>query len=238
MYVRSAIDLAKDVGAGIVRVLAAFQGYFQNPYAGQGYGSPAFESRSKRVSRNEDFLEVWHQVRRGLTEVALYAQDKGITLALQTHPEVTGNNEETIAMIEEVGVPSLKVGLDLPLLECFEPEFVKRTVHSMKGLMVYSHTISLAKSATVGGAPYSWEEITPGSPRDTLPWAIFLQACQDIGFEGYLSHEQCSPIILSGHKLGGLDTVDERYVAARSFFRGLLNELDCYSGHKPLRGDV
>jgi len=32
---------------------------------------------------------------QGLTEVALYAQDKGVDLALQTHPEITGNNEET-----------------------------------------------------------------------------------------------------------------------------------------------
>jgi sugar phosphate isomerase/epimerase len=235
MYVRSAIDLARDLGAGIVRVLAAFYGYFQNPYASQGYGSPAFESRSKRVSRNEDFLDAWHEVRRGLTEVALYAADRGITLALQTHPEVTGNNEETLAMIEEVGVDSLKVGLDLPLLESFDPDFVRRTVHSMKGLMVYSHTISLAKSATVGGAPYSWEEVTPGSPRDVLPWEVFLQACKEIGYTGYLSHEQCSPIIVKGHKLGGLDTIDERYVDARNFFRNLLDRLDCYSGNKPMQ---
>ena len=234
LYVRSAIDLARDLGARIVRILAAFYGYFQNPYAAQGYGAPAFESRSKRVSRNEDFLEAWHEVRRGLTEVALYARDRGVTLALQTHPEITGNNEETLAMIEEVNVPSLKVGLDLPLFECFDHDFVRKTVHDMKGLMVYSHTISLAKSLTVGGAPYSWEEVTPGSPRDTLPWEVFLAACKEIGYDGFLSHEQCSPIIVKGHKLGGLDTIDQRYVEARTFFRALLAKLDCYSGHKPL----
>jgi sugar phosphate isomerase/epimerase len=232
LYVRSAIDLAKDLGIGIVRVLAAFHGYFQNPYANQGYGSPAFESRSRRVSRNEDFLEAWHQVRRGLHEVALYAQDRGVVLALQTHPEITGNNEETLALIEEVNVSSLKVGVDLPLLENFGPDFVRKTVLSMKGLMVYSHTITLAKSATVGGAPYSWEEVTPGSPKDNLPWEVFLTACKDIGYDGYLSHEQCSPIIVKGHQLGGLDTVDERYVDARSYFRGMLDKLGCYSGNK------
>lgn len=234
LYTRAAIDLAKDVGAGIVRVLAAFYGYFQNPYASQGYGAPAFESRSQRVSRNEDFLEAWHQVRRGLTEVALYAQDQGITLALQTHPEITGNNEETLAMIEEVGVDCLKVGLDLPLFESIEPDFVRKTVHSMKGLMVYSHTISLAKSLTVGGAPYSWEEVTPGSERDPLPWEVFLQACKDIGYDGYLSHEQCSPIIVKGHRFGALETIDERYIEARAFFRKLLKKLDGYTGHKPM----
>ena len=232
LYVRSAIDLARDLGIGIVRVLAAFHGYFQNPYANQGYGSPAFESRSRRVSRNEDFIEAWHQVRRGLHEVALYAQDRGVILALQTHPEITGNNEETLALIEEVNVPSLKVGVDLPLLENFDPDFVRKTVLSMKGLMVYSHTITLAKSATVGGAPYSWEEVTPGSPKDNLPWEVFLTACKDIGYDGFLSHEQCSPIIVKGHQLGGLDTVDERYVDARNYFRGMLDKLGCYSGKK------
>jgi len=234
MYVRSAVDLAQDIGAKVVRVLAAFYGYFQNLYASQGYGAPAFESRSRRVSRNEDFLEAWHQVRKGLTEVALYAQDKGIELALQTHPEITGNNEETLAMIEEVGVESLKVGLDLPLFEAFDHQFVTKTVYSMKGLMIYSHTITLAKSATVGGAPYSWEEVTPGSPKDTLPWEVFLKACKEIGYDGYLSHEQCSPIIVKGHKLGTLETVDQRYVDARRYFRGLLKKLDCYTGHKAL----
>jgi sugar phosphate isomerase/epimerase len=234
LYVRSAIDLAKDLGIRIVRVLAAFYGYFQNPYANQGYGSPAFESRSKRVSRNEDFLEAWHEVRKGLREVALYAEDKGVILALQTHPEITGNNEETLALIEEVGVNSLKVGLDLPLLESFDRDFVHETVHSMKGRMVYSHTISLAKSATVGGAPYSWEEVTPGSAKDKLPWEVFLQCCKEIGYRGCLSHEQCSPIITKGHQLGGLDTVDQRYIEARDYFRRLLEKLKCYSGHKPL----
>jgi hypothetical protein len=52
------------MGSKIVRILAAFWGYFQNPLALQGYGAPAFESRSQRVSRNEDWLDAWHQVRR------------------------------------------------------------------------------------------------------------------------------------------------------------------------------
>ena len=42
-------------------------------------------------------------------------------------------------MLEEVGVESLKVGLDLPLLESYEPAEVRKVVHKMKGLMVYSH---------------------------------------------------------------------------------------------------
>ncbi len=102
LYTFASIDLAKDLGMRIVRVLAGFLGYFQNLYARQGYGAPAFESRSRRVSRNEDWLEAWHQVRQGLTEVARYAQDQGVTLALQTHPEITKNNDDTRELLGEI----------------------------------------------------------------------------------------------------------------------------------------
>jgi sugar phosphate isomerase/epimerase len=88
MYVRECIDFAKDMGMKVVRILAAFYGCFQNPHAGQGYGAPAFESRFRRVSRNEDWLEAWHDVVRGIREVAMYAKERGIALAFQTHPEI------------------------------------------------------------------------------------------------------------------------------------------------------
>jgi sugar phosphate isomerase/epimerase len=237
MFTRQCIDLAADVGSPIVRVMASLWGYFQNPNAGQGYGLPSFETRSRRVSRGEDFLEAWHTVRAALTEVARYAQDKGVTLALQTHPEITGNNDETLQMLEEVGVESLKVGVDLPLMESYAPEDVKATVKKMSDKMVYSHTISLASFATIGGAPYSWEEVTPGTEHDPLPWETFIAVLKEIGYDGLLSHEQCSPIVVQGHQLGTLKDVDERYVDARNFFQKLLRKHGSYSGNKPERVD-
>lgn len=234
LYVREAIRLAKDMGIEIVRVMAAFLGYFQNLYAAQGYGNPAFESRSRRVSQGKDWLDAWHQVRRALREVALMAQDEGITLALQTHPEVTCNNEETLEMIEEVNVPCLKVGLDLPLLESQDPDFVRETVRSMKGRMVYSHSISIATKHTVGGTPFGWAEVTPGSEKDPCQWRVFLETCKEIGYDGYLSHEQCSPMIMSGHKIADLAEVDRCYLAALKYLKGIAVELDYYTGHKEL----
>ena len=233
MYTKQCIDFAAEIGSKIVRVMASFWGYFQNPNAGQGYGLPSFECRSRRVSRGEDFLEAWHQVREALTEVAKYAEEKNITLALQTHPEITGNNDETLQMIEEVNIDSLKLGLDLPLMESYQPQDVKAIVKKMAKYIVYSHTISLVNHLTVGGAPYSWEEVTPGSDEDPLPWEIFLQSLMGIGYDGFLSAEQCSPIVVKGHQLGSLKVVDERYIDSRNYFRKLLKKLNCYTGNKP-----
>ena len=233
MFTKECIDLAVDMGSPIVRVMASLWGYFQNPFAGQGYGMPSFESRSRRVSRAEDYVDAWHQVRVALTEVSKYAKDKGITLALQTHPEITDNNDSTMEMLDEVGVDSLKVGVDLPLMENYSPDFVKMTIKKMSKVMVYSHTISLANIATIGGASVGWREVTPGEPEDPLPWETFIETCKEVGYKGLLSHEQCSPIIIKGHEFGTVATVDERYVDARNYFRKLLKKFGCYSGNKP-----
>jgi sugar phosphate isomerase/epimerase len=233
LYVKEACRLAHDLGMKIVRVLAAFFGYFQNPYASQGYGNPAFHSRSMRVSQNKDWLEQWHAVREALREVSLIAQDFGVTLALQTHPEITCNNEETLEMIEEVGMPNLKVGLDLPLFESQDPDFIKNTVYSMKEYMVHSHSISIATKATVGGAVFGWDEVPPGTEKDRCNWEVFLKACKEIGYDGYLAHEQCSPIIVKGHKIAGLDEIDRRNKSAINFFKPMLKKLDYYTGHRP-----
>lgn len=232
LYVKECIKMASDLGSPIVRVLSAFYGFFQNPLASTGYGFPAFESRSRRVSRGEDWLEAWHDVRDGLTEVSRFAQDAGVTLALQTHPEILGNNEETIEMLTEINNPNLKVGLDLPLLESQDPDFIRKTVRKMKDYMVYSHTISLAKNQTIGGAPYSWEEVTPGSEKDPMQWEVFIQELKENNYNGLLSAEICSPVIVEGHRLGTIKTIDERYNESKTYLKGLLLKHDCYSGHK------
>jgi sugar phosphate isomerase/epimerase len=232
LYVKECIKMASELGSPIVRVLSAFYGFFQNPLAATGYGFPAFESRSRRVSRGEDWLEAWHDVREGLTEVSKYAQDNGIVLALQTHPEILGNNDETLQMLAEVNNPSLKVGLDLPLLESQDHEFIRKTVRKMKDYMVYSHTISLKKNQTIGGAHYSWEEVAPGSEEDPMQWEVFIQALKEIDYKGLLSAEICSPVITKDHRIGTIRTIDERYNESREYLQGLLLKYGCYSGLK------
>jgi hypothetical protein len=59
----------------------------------------------------------------------------------------------------------------------------------------------------------------------------FLERAE-IGYDGLLSAEQCSPIIAQGHKLGTIQTVDERYVESLTFLKGLLRKIGAYTGHK------
>ena len=232
LYVKEACQLAKDLGIKVVRILAGFVGYFMNELAMTGYGNPAFQSRSLAVSTNDDWLAQWAYVRAGLKEVSMIAQDMGITLALQNHPEITNNTEETLEMIDEIGMDNLKVGLDLPLFESQEDKFVRDTVLQVGDKMVHSHSISIANKSTVGGTVYGWDEVVPGSEKDDCNWEVFLKACKEIGYKGYLAYEQCSPIIVKGHKKAGLDEVDKRNIQQIEFMKPLLKKLDYYTGDK------
>jgi len=65
----------------------------------------------------------------------------------------------------------------------------------------------------------SFNSLTPSIP------------CREIGYDGLLSAEQCSPII-KGHRLGTINLVDERYAASLAYLKGLLLKLGAYTGHK------
>jgi sugar phosphate isomerase/epimerase len=222
LYTRSAIDLAADLECGVVRVLSGFSGYFLNPHSENGYRWPAFESRSRRVSRAEDFLDAWHEVREALVELSRHAVERGVRLALQAHPEVTGNYTQVLEMIEQVGSEGLGVALDLPLLESSSDDHVRDTVARIGKRMIYSHTIAMRGVPLAGGGLAGWEEIAPGSSGDEMPWDVFLQACRDIGYDGVLSHDQGCPKFDQARRLQGIEAVDQRYREALIFFRNLL----------------
>lgn len=232
MYTKACIDFAVDIGSDMVRVMASLWGYFSNPYASDGYGLPAFESRSRRVSRGEDYIEAWHQVREALTEVAKCGRQG-------RHPGAanpSGNHQQQRRHARHAGrgrrgQPEGRRGpaLDGRLLAggCAGDR-----VEDGRRDGVFAHHCP-------GDHPhhrrrsYGWEEVTPGTPHDPLPWETFVQACKDIGYDGLFSHEQCSPIVVKGHQLGTLATIDERYVESRNYFRKLFKKLGVYTGNKP-----
>ena len=99
-------------------------------------------------------------------------------------------------------------------------------------MMVYSHIISIAGYKTVGGAPCRWEEVAAGSANDPCRWEVFLETCKEIGYDGYPSHEQCSPIAVKSHRLGDIAEIDRRYGEALGYLKELLKKLNCYGSHQ------
>jgi sugar phosphate isomerase/epimerase len=225
LFVKECCKLAADLNCGLVRILAGFVGYFMHEHWHLGYTNTAMHSRNVDVSTEDDYLRQWRYARDGIREAGKIAADYGVTLALQNHPPITNSLQDTIDMVEEVGLPNVKIGLDLPLFEHQDDEFVRDSVLRVGDKMVHSHALGIKFKTSLAG-PYGIEEVVPGEGREN--WPAFLRACKEIGYDGHLAYEQCSPIILKGHQKATIEEVDRRFQAGREFLVPLMKEIGVY----------
>jgi sugar phosphate isomerase/epimerase len=225
LFVKECIELAHDVGCPIVRILAGFTGYFWHVGWNLGYSNTAmWNTRTIEVSQEKDFLAEWEFAKAGIAECACIAADYGVTLALQNHPPLTNNTEETIAMIEEINHPNLKIGLDLPLFESQDPKFIWDTVKKVgKDRMAHSHLIGLRYLGGMNNS-YGFQEVVMAEGHEN--WIEFFKACKAIGYDGYFAHEQCSPIILKGHQRATIEEFDRRYQEGIQWARQVWADID------------
>jgi sugar phosphate isomerase/epimerase len=235
LFIRECCQLANDLGIKVIRIFAAFIGYFQPQESFQGYGTPALHSRSIEVSTSDDYLREWEFVRAGIREAGKIAQDHGVILALQNHSPVMNNTEETIEMVEEVGLESVKIALDLPLMAKQDDESIRELVLKVGRRMAHSRMIGIQFRESMGGV-VGFDEVVPGKGREN--WPAFLKACKEIGYDGFLGYEQCSPIILKGHQKATLAEIDHRNQAGLAYMKQLLLDLDMYTGKKPFAKEI
>src|SRR5207248_2211764 len=113
--VRQQIDLARDLGSKVLRVFAAWA---MIASAQDGFGSMDLtkkwlSDRLAHLSREQRRdLAV-----RALKELAPYAADAGVTLAVQNHPPGVDGYKDVLAIIEGAGSPAVQACIDLQNLE-------------------------------------------------------------------------------------------------------------------------
>jgi sugar phosphate isomerase/epimerase len=229
LFVRECCQLANDFGIKVIRIFAAFIGYFQPQESFLGYGTPAMHTRSIEVSTSDDYVREWEFVREGIREAGRIAQDHGVNLALQNHPPITNNTEDTIEMVEEVGLPSVQIALDLPLMANQDDESIRQLVLRVGKRMIHSRMIGIRFKESMSGV-VGFDEVVPGEGREN--WPAFLKACRETGYDGFLGYEQCSPIVLAGHRKGTLQEIDRRNQAGVAYMKKLMIDLGIYTGKK------
>ena len=67
----------------------------------------------------------------------------GVTLAVQGHPPVVNCVQDLIDLVEEVDMDCVKIGLDLPLFDRQDDEYIIETVRKIGKRMVHSHTLGV-----------------------------------------------------------------------------------------------
>ena len=134
--VRDLIRMTADLGAPTLRVFLAWWGVTRHPQL-------ASYDIAKRLWTvvHEPFPpeEIWSWCREALVECARYAQDAGVTLALQNHRPVIHDHQDILRMVREVDSPSLKVCLDAPLMPDRSTDAIYQAARDVGPLQALSH---------------------------------------------------------------------------------------------------
>jgi sugar phosphate isomerase/epimerase len=223
LYVRSCCELARDLNCKVIRILPAFIGYFWQEYWDKGYCQTAMHSRTVEVSTQDDYILEWDSVRAGIIDAAKIAKEFGITLAIQGHPPVVNCVQDLIDIVNEVDLDNVKIGLDLPLFDNQDEEYIRKTVLEIGKKMVHSHTLGVKLRYGPSGVVYASQEVVPGDGIEN--WLPFFKACKEVGYEGYFAYEQCAPFLMPGHKKPTIEEFDRRQKVGFDFIKSFENQI-------------
>jgi len=212
LYLRELLRMAADIQVRLVRVFCAWPGVTTLPDGGARYDVAG----KIWAAAHQDFSgeQAWDWCRAALKEVARYADDHGITLALQNHPPVIGGYRDMLRMIGEVGAPNLKVCFDARLEQEMNPEDVLRATREMGPLQVLNH-YGNEYDEVDGKIVRKWEEHAEPQVAGLL----------EIGYKGYMGFELCHTLPLEGGHTVGIEFVDKNARLAVKSMRELLAEV-------------
>ena len=201
---RLVLEMAKELGVGLVKIFAAWPGIINDEEEISLYGQ--FERGNYYKRPYPADLRKWNNCVAGIREIADMAADMGITLALQNHaPVLSKGYEDTLAMMKEIERSNVKLCIDAPLFyERQSDEYVREAVDACKGHLVHSHygawNFSQKKDGVIVQDP------SP-STGDLINYTAFIEALYHTGYTGYLTSEYCLPAV-KHHQLAGIEEVD------------------------------
>ena len=220
LMVRELARLASDLGAKVVRLFAAWPGLplrdgrgSYDLVRGQFY---TFERQFPYATR----LERWNYAKACLQEAAAFGEEFGVTMALQNHWPLVRHWKDCYDLVREVNSPWLKLCLDLPMMEKFDPEYVRQAALTVGHLQVHTHfggEFSRDQEGKVQLRPLNFDQPLPD-------YGHFIRLMQEIGYDGYFCYELCHPFLGEAHEWLGLDDVDEQVKLAHEFMTALLEK--------------
>jgi len=218
---RNVLDLASDLGVNLVKVFAAWPGLVNDEEEVAFYGPYTRGNYYKRLYPAD--LRTWNRAVEGIREVADWAADLGITLALQNHaPVLTPGFEDALAMMQEVDRENVRLCLDAPLFyERQHDEYMRMAVEQCGEHIALTHYGAWNFKETNDGEAVQDAAPSFGGP---INYEAFLAALQDIGYDGYWVSEYCVPC-LKHHQVAGIEEVDRANRLALQYMKALVHRI-------------
>jgi sugar phosphate isomerase/epimerase len=198
-YVRECIRLARDLGAPICKIFAAWRGItlhdgmatYDDTYGYEQYG---FWKGDRR-----------HFVVESMRELCRVAEDSGVVLAMQNHgPDVVNSYQDVLSLIEEIGSPAFQACMDINIEPEAESGEHARAMAAASGkLLAHSHM-----NGEFARRPDGSVELVAGGYFDGRFWGrqvayeAYIDALVAAGYQGYIDWEFCHPARENGRPAG------------------------------------
>lgn len=215
---RVTLDLAADLGIDMVKVFAAWPGMINDEEATAMYAPYERGNHYKRMYPPD--LRKWQRAVQGIREVAGWAADMGITLALQNHAPVTAPGyEDTLQMVQEIDRRNVQICLDAPLFyERQDDAYVREAVRECREHLIYTHYGAWNFTEGSNGEPVQGPAPSFGGP---INYEAFVAGLHEIGYTGYLSSEYCVAVV-KNHQIAGVDIVDHANALALQYMKDIV----------------
>ena len=223
LMVRETARLAKDMGAKIVRLFAAWPGVPIHEGVGtyelvRGDGFYTFLRQYPYAT----WMERYNFVKDCLREAAKFGKESGVVMALQNHAPLIRTWRDMYDLVKEVNSPWLKVCLDLPIFDKQDKDYIANAVRTVGNLQVHSHF----------GGEYYRDENKLIKPKlldyyagGIIPdYEHYIQLMNEIDFNGYFTFELCHQLLNKDHSAAGVEFVHEQVALAREYMSDIINK--------------
>jgi len=202
VYLREVAHLAQDLDCDLIRVYTGF--------------------RDDRVP----YRKQWDWCVEGLQEAAAIASDHKVRIGIQNHSCIASHYLSLLDMVKEIGANNVGIVLDAPPLVAQGVDPVE-AVREVGGLIVHTHLTEFINrplfnydSTTVTYSP-AGQAVTavPVGQGGSVDWQAFITALKEVGYDGFLSYEMCSPLIGGGSE----ENLDRCARETRDFVQPLIS---------------
>ena len=202
---REVLQLARDLDVDLVKIFAAWPGIV-NDEEDTSFYAP-YERGSYYKQQYGPDLRRWHRAIEGIREISEWAEDLGLTLALQNHaPVLRPGYEDALAMMQEIERDNVRLCIDAPLFDGRQSdEYMREAVEACGEDILLTHFGSWNFSADENGDPV--QDVAPNIAV-RVNYEAFIAGLWEIGYDGYLIAEYCLPC-LRQHQLAGVEAIDE-----------------------------
>lgn len=219
LMVREQIRVAKELGAPVLRLFAAWRGIVMKN------GVATYEIPAKYHSFYGALEYELHQsIIACLKECCKWAEEAGVVLALQNHHPIIDTYEDMLYFVKAVDSPWLKCCLDAPCCgwtkEHQSDEYLTKAVEDVGKMQMITH--ANAEFVEQPDGSITMISFDPHIQPVLTNYPAFIKALKANGYEGYINFEFCHMPFHNGKVLGYNDYIENQIRLAQIYFRGLI----------------